>query len=224
MNRETGLKGRQIMKYNYLDKEITIGIEDLNYIVSVENYNQRFFKESYSLDRVCGIAENVVDMFNKVPGSLLKYFQNDKDFIVSQDKTTGLYGIKYSHSGVDWQKPYMILARGLVIDQTGNLITVPYPKFFNYQQYTKELKPEYLSDQFVEYFCDYAEDESYEVLEKLDGSMISISSYNNELLFSTVNKPNSKFSIKAKKLGRKQFKQKTKRSIACRNSCRNFII
>lgn len=198
MNVETGLKGRQIMKYNYLDKEITIGIEDLNYVVSVENYNQRFFKESYSFDRVCGIAENVVDMFNKVQGSLLKYFQNDKDFIVSQDKTTGLYGIKYSSPSVDWQKPYMILARGLVIDETGNLITVPYPKFFNYQQYTKELKPEYLSDQFVEYFCDYAEDENYEVLEKLDGSMISISNYNHELLFSTVNKPNSKFSIKAK--------------------------
>ena len=186
------------MKYNYNNIDINIYSDEEYNTINVKNYTNKLFKDSYSFDDACDIAENVVDMFNEVPGALLKYFQNDKDFIVSQDKITGLYGIKYSSPSVDWQKPYMILARGLVIDETGNLITVPYPKFFNYQQYTKELKPEYLSDQFIEYFCDYAEDESYEVLEKLDGSMISISNYNNELLFSTVNKPNSKFSTKAK--------------------------
>ena len=127
----------------------------------------------------------------------MKYFQNDKEFIVSKDETTGLYGIRYISMGVDWTKPYMLMARGLVIDGDGNIVSVPYPKFFNYKQYESDYRPD-LSDEFIEYYCNYDEGDSYNVYEKLDGTMIAVTNYNGELLFSTTNKPNSKYALKAK--------------------------
>lgn len=186
------------MKYNYNDIDINIYSDEEYNIINVKNYTNKLFKDSYSFDDACDIAENVVDMFNEVPGALLKYFQNDKEFIVSKDKTTGLYGIKYVSMGVDWKKPYMLMARGLVIDEEGNIISVPYPKFFNYKQYDSEYRPD-LSDEFIEYYCDYEDGEVYDVYEKLDGIMIAVTNYNGELLFSTTNKPNSKYALKAKK-------------------------
>ena len=45
--------------------------------------------------------------------------------------------------GVDWTKPYMLMARGLVIDEEGEIISVPYPKFFNYKQY-EDYRPEFM--------------------------------------------------------------------------------
>lgn len=193
------MRGLHVMRYKYSNMEIDIVSDETHYTISVENYKNRLSKQSNSFDDACSVAENVVDMFNKVPRALLKYFKNDNDFIVSKDETTGLYGIRYTSLGVDWSKPYMTVARGLVIDEIGNIITTPYSKFFNYKQYTPETKPEYLTDEFVNYHCDYnPEVESYDVLEKLDGSMIAVSSYNGELLFSSTRKPNSTFSDKAK--------------------------
>ena len=186
------------MKYNYNNIDINIYSDEEYNTINVKNYTNKLFKGSYSFDDACNIAENVVDMFNEVPGAVLKYFQNDKEFIVSKDETTGLYGVRYTSMAVDWTKPYMLMARGLVIDEEGKIISVPYPKFFNYKQY-EDYRPEFMSDEFVKYYCNYEDGEAYDVYEKLDGTMIAITNYNGELLFSTTHRSNSKYALKAKK-------------------------
>lgn len=59
--------------------------------------------------------------------------------------------------------------RGLVLDNEGNVIAKPFPKFFNLEQH----KPEEIPN------------EPFEVFEKLDGSIIICFFYNNEWMFAS---------------------------------------
>jgi RNA ligase len=74
--------------------------------------------------------------------------------------------------------------RGLVLDNDGNVIAKPFPKFFNYE----ELKPEDIPN------------ENFEVYEKMDGSCIICFYYNNEWMCATRGSFISEQAVKASEL------------------------
>ena len=74
--------------------------------------------------------------------------------------------------------------RGLVLDNDGNVIAKPFPKFFNYE----ELKPEDIPN------------ENFEVYEKMDGSLGSVFNYDGEWYMATRGSFQSDQAIKAKQI------------------------
>jgi RNA ligase len=74
--------------------------------------------------------------------------------------------------------------RGLVLDNDGNVIAKPFPKFFNYE----ELKPENIPN------------ENFVVYEKMDGSLGIVFHYNDEWHVATRGSFQSDQAIKAKKI------------------------
>jgi RNA ligase len=74
--------------------------------------------------------------------------------------------------------------RGLVLDNEGNVIAKPFPKFFNYEEH----KPEDIPN------------ESFEVYEKMDGSLGIVFHYNDEWHIATRGSFQSDQAIKAKKI------------------------
>lgn len=81
------------------------------------------------------------------------------------------------------QYPQLLQCRGLILDIEGNVIARPFSKFFNIEE-VKEL-PRY---------------DSFEITDKLDGSLIIVSFYNEEMIVSTRGSFNSDQAIKAKEL------------------------
>ena len=79
--------------------------------------------------------------------------------IIAEDEVRQLASITYNQVSpqFSWDIPYMLSARGLVIDMiTGDIVARPYPKFFNYGENERAKWPENISSITVE--------------EKLDGS------------------------------------------------------
>jgi RNA ligase len=74
--------------------------------------------------------------------------------------------------------------RGLVLDNDGNVIAKPFPKFFNYEEH----KPEDIPN------------ENFEVYEKMDGSLGIVFHYNNEWHVATRGSFQSDQAIKAKQI------------------------
>jgi len=74
--------------------------------------------------------------------------------------------------------------RGLILDNEGNVVAKPFPKFFNYDEHDKSEIP----------------NEPFEVYEKLDGSLGIIYHYNNEWHIATKGDFHSEQAIKGKKL------------------------
>ena len=74
--------------------------------------------------------------------------------------------------------------RGLVLDNDGNVIAKPFPKFFNYE----ELKPEDIPN------------ENFEVYEKMDGSLGIVFNYDGEWYMATRGSFQSDQAIKAKQI------------------------
>lgn len=163
--------------------------------------------------------KNLHIMNRQAHRGLLKYFQSDDDFIVSHDEKSDLYTVRYSHTGVDWDKPWIMRARGLVIDKEGNIVSQPYQKFFNYQQYTPENRPPFIKADFAEYYCDFKDGEKYDILEKLDGTMLAITNYNGELLPSTTMNVNSKYALLGLSCLKKQLNES--QIIALTEMCKN---
>lgn len=81
------------------------------------------------------------------------------------------------------QYPQLLQCRGLILDILGNIIARPFPKFFNIEE--------------VEEFPSYT---SFEITDKLDGSLIIVSFYKEEMIISTRGSFNSTQAIKAKEL------------------------
>lgn len=68
--------------------------------------------------------------------------------------------------------PLLMRCRGLVTDIEGNIIARPFNKFFNYEEYLKN-SPEMIPN------------ESFEVFEKMDGSLGILFNYKNEWIMAT---------------------------------------
>lgn len=114
--------------------------------------------------------------------------------VTNQDCTLSLF--EYLSGLSDWSKPELRQARGIVYDHsTGELIVKPFDKFFNYHQYewvTKELNEESMlalsnvKKENRQYLADLTmwpkQFDEVRVYDKLDGSMMNVSLYKNELL------------------------------------------
>lgn len=90
---------------------------------------------------------------------------------ISEDRVRNLASITYNQlaSQFSWNIPYMLDARGLILDmETGAIVARPYPKFFNYGENEYAYWPENVGNLTVE--------------EKLDGSLFIISTYKDELI------------------------------------------
>ena len=79
---------------------------------------------------------------------------------------------------------YTLNCRGLILDFNGNVIAKPFPKFFNYEEHTPLDIP----------------NESFEVYEKLDGSLGIIYNYNGEWYVATRGSFHSDQANKAKEM------------------------
>lgn len=114
--------------------------------------------------------------------NMLEYYKSKpKDFMVKKHSTKDLYIVKYLHSGIDWSQPYALDARGIVLDGSGNVISRPYRKFFNYMELANR---EDLSDE-IKKMSAWEDNERFAVFDKLDGSLAVISQYDGELLYSS---------------------------------------
>ena len=87
--------------------------------------------------------------------------------------------------------PITKLCRGLVLDAEYNILARPIPKFFNIEEH----KPEEIPD------------ESYEITEKKDGSLIQIAWVNDEMIVSSRGSFTSDHAVKAREIIEKKYKK-----------------
>lgn len=123
-----------------------------------------------------------------------KEYQNGQVIKVSnKDQTLFLY--KYKIGLSDWSNNALKQSRGIVFDQFGNIVILPFEKFFNYQQYewvNQELSEEDLlvlsnvkkdNIQYLSQLTQWPKDyNQIRVYDKLDGSMMNVSVYKDELI------------------------------------------
>lgn len=83
---------------------------------------------------------------------------------------------------------YTSVCRGIVLDEEGNVLSKPFNKFFNYGMVEQDVVNRIDSGM------------SYKIYEKLDGSFIKTTMYNNELIFSSMCSFTSDQALKAKEL------------------------
>ena len=100
-----------------------------------------------------------------------------------------IYNIKYTprdnFKKVKWCSE-LLIARGLVVDEYGTIIGRPIPKFFNDYQITPPTG-------------------DFEVTEKMDGSLIIMSFYRGDVIFSTRGSFTSQQAVKAKEIYGKKY-------------------
>lgn len=89
----------------------------------------------------------------------------------------------------DWNK-YTMMCRGLILDDEGTVVALPFKKFFNYQEHVAEdskLPPLPIS-------------QSYRIHEKLDGSLIICVNYHSEMVVASRGSFTSDQATKAKEI------------------------
>lgn len=123
---------------------------------------------------------NYIRWRRKTLNQLEYYLSNKDDFTVKKHSEKDLYIIKYKHPQVDWSNEYTLQARGIVLDGEGNIVARPYPKFFN----LGELRGRDDLDRKTRRLSEWNSDK-YEVLEKLDGSLVTVFSHEDELMFAS---------------------------------------
>lgn len=131
------------------------------------------------MKRICQLNKEVITV------NLLEYYkQNEEDFLIKKHSKHDLWLVAYRNLGVDWSKPHYLDARGCVLDSEGNFVQRPYQKFFNYHEfdhYDSEVKH---SEDIINR-TKWLDDKDFYFTEKLDGSLIKVSTYKNELLITT---------------------------------------
>jgi len=112
------------------------------------------------------------------------------------------------HAGIDWSIKGALDARGLILDGDGNVIARPYRKFFNLDQLndydingvaTRRNLPEEILE------LDQWENGPYVTTEKVDGSLIIVFVYRDEIMFASSGSFTSEHAKKAKALFYIQF-------------------
>lgn len=139
---------------------------------------------------------------NLTDDEILENFIKKEQGVDITDNKNGTYSIKYKHPGVNFEKnPLLLMARGLVLDKNGKIIARGFDKFFN----LNELNNQYEFDEngnpiegkrrFSEKFIkerstlgDIKDDNLITVTEKRDGSLILLSTYNNDFICATSSK------------------------------------
>ena len=127
---------------------------------------------------------------------LEKYKNNSSVSVKSHD---GLHIIKYVSLGVDWSDKETRAARGLILDDNGNIIARPFEKFFNLNEL---LNRDNYSNEVQD--LSSADDGAIEVSDKRDGSLVIAFNHNGKLKFASSGSLDSRhtkmFNIAARKL------------------------
>mgnify|MGYP002759034876 FL=1 len=123
-----------------------------------------------------------------------KEYQN-KQIIKISNKDQTLFLYKYKIGLSDWSNNALKQSRGIVFDQFGNIVILPFEKFFNYHQYdwvNQELSEEDLlvlsnvkkdNIQYLSQLTQWPKNyNQIRVYDKLDGSMMNVSVYKDELI------------------------------------------
>lgn len=118
------------------------------------------------------------------------------DVICSRDDNRKLTLFKYKNLGINFADDYLRAARGIVLDNNGNIIQRGFDKFFGYKQldnqstYSENFKKERANANTIT-----------NITEKLDGTLIlvTINQMNGELLISTTGSLNNKYIDEATK-------------------------
>jgi RNA ligase len=111
----------------------------------------------------------------------------EKGWVIKQDHPTLPLSIYNYSRGVQYEKlwdPITLECRGLVLDSDGNLIAKPFSKFFNYEELTEASIPK----------------QTFEVFEKMDGSLGICFFYNDEWHMATRGSFTSEQAIKGREL------------------------
>lgn len=149
---------------------------------------------------------NMLDEYLKLSG---QYEKLDNGEVVRKGGESGpiiltynpdldLYTAKYRSGGEDFSNPYIRSARWLTIDPEGNVVLRGFDKFFNYMQLeTYESYSEQFKDQYSRMVG--LEGQQFTSYEKLDGTMILLSTYKGNFIVSTTSSTNNTFTQKALK-------------------------
>ena len=127
--------------------------------------------------------------------------EKENSILIAYKKETGLYTIKYLHAGVDFTNKLYRDARGLTLDENGNIIIRGFEKFFNYKQFDNKNYynyPEEFVNQYTKVNADLNDELTF--IEKLDGSLILLSVYKDEFIAATTSSSYNDYTIKALKL------------------------
>ena len=111
----------------------------------------------------------------------------DKGWVVKQDHPTLPLSIYNYSRGVQYEKlwdPITLNCRGLVLDTDGNIVAKAFPKFFNYEELTEASIPK----------------QTFEVFEKMDGSLGICFYYNGEWHMATRGSFTSEQAIRGKEM------------------------
>ena len=126
--------------------------------------------------------------------------EKENSILIAYKEETGLYTIKYLHAGVDFTNKLYRDARGLTLDEDGNVIIRGFEKFFNYKQFDNKdyyNYPEEFVNQYTKVNADLTDELTF--IEKLDGSLILLSVYKDEFIAATTSSSYNDFTIRALK-------------------------
>lgn len=104
---------------------------------------------------------------------LEKFKQNSDVQIMSKD---GLHIVKYKDLGVDWSNEDTRIARGIILNDLGEVVARPFDKFFNMNELVG--RPEYTLEEQRLSMIDAG---PIEVTDKRDGSLVIMFNHNGEL-------------------------------------------
>lgn len=133
---------------------------------------------------------------------LLERFKDRKRDVTITDNNNGTYSIKYKHAGVNFERnPILLMARGLVLNENGDIIARGFDKFFNECELEDRCETDEngnpidgksrFSKEFIKErstLGDIKDEDTITVTEKRDGSLILVSTYNNDFICATSSK------------------------------------
>lgn len=122
----------------------------------------------FELIRKKVIIMNLLENYKQYPQSVKLNYDPDSKLTVA----------KYIDYNFD--VPHIMDARGLVLDENGNIVARPYKKFFNY----KELADRDIDDKYKK-LSDWHDGVDYDVTLKVDGSLVIMFYYNGKWMFSS---------------------------------------
>lgn len=142
------------------------------------------------------------------------FYRQIKD--IKEVKYHNLSTFSYVHGGIDFRDERVRLTRGLTLDENNNVILVGYSKFFCNNQ----LDNRDIEEDFKEQYAVLQDKEIYHCREKLDGSMIILGVYQNELICSTTSSVDNEYTREIlPKFKSLSFVNELKQYLLDRNSC-----
>lgn len=101
--------------------------------------------------------------------NLLEQAVRHENVNIQANETFDLFVLKYNSLSVNWDEELLQTCRGIIVDRMGNVVAHPFNKFFNYMQLQGN---ESLSQETKA--MSLWRDEPIVVMDKLDGSMITV--------------------------------------------------